>query len=258
MFKSPFKYLLILFAMFSGIIVSDATPKAKEYSVKVVEVLPHDVNSYTQGLFFHKGKLYESSGQYGTSFFREVDYKTGKVIRGFNLAKKYFAEGAVVFNERVYLLTWMEREVLVYDIKSFKQVGKLFNMREGWGLTTDGESLISTDGSSFLFFHDPNTFREISKVEVTLNGKKVFDLNELEYIEGSIWANVYGSDIIVIIDPKSGVVTATVDCKNLLPLKFRTSNTDVLNGIAYNPITKEIYLTGKYWPKMYRIELVQK
>ena len=259
MSKSTFKYLFIFFAMLLGNIVSDAkNQKVKDYSVKVVEVLPHDINAYTQGLFFHKGKLYESSGQYGVSFFREVDIETGRAVRGFNLAKNYFAEGAVVFNDRIYLLTWMEREVLVFDVKSFKQVGKLFNIREGWGLTTDGESLISTDGSSFLFFHDPNTFRELSKVEVTLNGKKVSELNELEYIDGSIWANLYGSETIVIIDPKSGNVTATVDCKNLLPLKLRKSNTDVLNGIAYNPINKGIYLTGKYWPKMYRIELVEK
>ncbi|MFA6770564.1 MAG: glutaminyl-peptide cyclotransferase [Bacteroidales bacterium] len=259
MSKTSFKYLFILFAMFSGIIVSDAqNQKIKEYSAKVAEVLSHDVNTYTQGLFFHKGSLFESSGQYGVSFFREVDLKSGTAVRSFNLPQKYFAEGAVVFNERIYLLTWMEREVLVYDVKTFRQVGKLFNAREGWGLTTDGKNLISTDGSSFLFFHDPNTFRELSKVEVTLKGKKVMELNELEYIEGSIWANIFGSDTIVIIDPKTGNVTATVDCENLLPLKLRTSKTDVLNGIAYNPVTKAIYLTGKYWPKMYRVELVEK
>lgn len=245
--------------MFSGIIVSDAQNKSvKEYSLKILEVLNHDVNAYTQGLFFYKGRLFESSGQYGESFFREVDIKNGSAIRSFNLPKKYFAEGAVVFNERIYLLTWMEREVLVYDIKTFKQIGKLFNMREGWGLTTDGKQLISSDGSSTICFHDPETFRELSKIVVTLKGKKVSELNELEYIEGSIWANIYGSDTIVIIDPKTGDVTATVDCKNLLSNKLRTSRTDVLNGIAYNPITKSIYLTGKYWPKMFRVELVEK
>lgn len=259
MSKFSFKYLFIFFAMFSGIIVSDAQNKSvKEYSLKILEVLNHDANAYTQGLFFYKGRLFESSGQYGESFFREVDIKNGTAIRSFNLPKKYFAEGAVVFNERIYLLTWMEREVLVYDIKTFKQIGKLFNMREGWGLTTDGKQLISSDGSSTICFHDPETFRELSKIEVTLKGKKVSELNELEYIEGSIWANIYGSDTIVIIDPKTGDVTGTVDCKNLLPIKLRTSKTDVLNGIAYNPSSKAIYLTGKYWSKMYRIELVEK
>ena len=245
--------------MFSGIIVSDAQSKiVKEYSVKVTETLHHDVNTYTQGLFFYEGRLFESSGQYGASFFREVDIKNGTAIRSFNLPKKYFAEGAVVFKERIYLLTWMEREVFVYDIKTFKQIGKLFNARDGWGLTTDGERLISTDGSSFLCFHDPNTFMELSRIEVTLKGEKVSELNELEYIDGDIWANIYGSDTIVIIDIKTGNVKATVDCNNLLPLKLRTSKTDVLNGIAYNSATKSIYLTGKYWPKMYKIELVEK
>lgn len=259
MYKLSFKYLFILFAMLSGIIVSDAQNQiVKEYSVKVAEVLNHDKNAYTQGLFFHKGKLFESSGQYGLSFFREVDARNGAAIRSFNLPKKYFAEGAVVFNNRIYLLTWMEREVLVYDVNTFKQVGTLFNAREGWGLTTDGTNLISSNGSSTICFHDPATFRELSKIDVTLKGKKVSDLNELEYIEGDIWANVYGSDIIVIIDIKTGNVKATVDCKNLLPQKLRTSQTDVLNGVAYNPTTKAIYLTGKYWPKMYRIELVEK
>ncbi len=259
MSKLTFKYIFILFAMFSGIIVSDAQNQVvKDYSVKIAEVLNHDINTYTQGLFFHKGRLFESSGQYGESFFREVDIKNGTAIRSFNLPKKYFAEGAVVFNERIYLLTWMEREVFVYDVKTFKQVGKLFNAREGWGLTTDGTNLISSDGSSFLFFHDPSTFRELSKIEVTLKGKKVMELNELEYINGDIWANIYGSDTIIIIDPKTGNVKATVDCNNLLPQKFRTSKTDVLNGIAYNPINGAIYLTGKYWSKMYRIELLEK
>ncbi len=257
--KPPALMIMALLIMFSGIIRSDAqTPKAKNYSLKVLEVINHDINAYTQGLFFHKGRLYESSGQYGKSFFREVDLKRGTTIRSFNLAPKYFGEGAVVYNDRLYLLTWMEREVLVYDINTFRQLGTLFNPREGWGLTTDGKHLILSDGSSFLYFHDPETFREISKVEVKLNGKSVPELNELEYINGDVWANVYGSDNIMIINPKTGVVKATVDCRGLLPKSFRTSSTDVLNGIAFNPVDNSIYLTGKYWPKMYRVELVEK
>jgi len=228
------------------------------YKAKVTEVLPHDVNAYTQGLFFHEGRLYESSGQYGQSYFREVDLARGTTVRSFNLAAKYFAEGAVVFNERLYLLTWMEREVLVYDIKTFKKLGAFYLPREGWGLTTDGKQLIASDGSAFLYFHDPENFREISRVEVKMNGKKVTALNELEYINGEVWANIYESETIVIINPATGEVRATVDCKGLLPLSLRTSRTDVFNGIAYNPANGHIYVTGKYWPKMYRIELVKK
>ena len=228
------------------------------YKAKVTEVLPHDVNAYTQGLFFHEGRLYESSGQYGQSYFREVDLARGTTVRSFNLAAKYFAEGAVVFKDRLYLLTWMEREVLVYDIKTFKKLGAFYLPREGWGLTTDGKQLIASDGSAFLYFHDPENFREISRVEVKMNGKKVTALNELEYINGEVWANIYESETIVIINPATGEVRATVDCKGLLPLSLRTSRTDVFNGIAYNPANGHIYVTGKYWPKMYRIELEKK
>ncbi len=228
------------------------------YRVRVVETLPHDINAYTQGLFFHNGRLYESSGQYGQSYFREVDVKRGTTLRSFNLPAKYFAEGAVVYKERIYILTWRERDVLVYDLKTFRQIGTLYNPVEGWGLTTDGKQLIASDGSSTLFFRDPDTFRELSRIEVKLKGKKIDQLNELEYINGDIWANIYGSDMIVIIDPSTGNVKATVDCKGLLPLSLRTARTDVLNGIAYDKLTGGIYLTGKYWPAMYRIELVKR
>lgn len=234
--------------------VRESTVKAVAYNVKVLEVLPHDVNAYTQGLFFHKGRLFESSGQYGQSFFREVDIKTGRSLRSFNLLPKYFAEGSVVMNDKIYLLTWMEREVLIYDLITFKQLGTLYNPREGWGLTTDGDYLIASDGSATIFYHHPATFREIKRLEVTLNGKPIKEINELEYIDGLIWANIYGSDMIVIIDPLDGKVRATINCKNLLPHSLRTSRTDVLNGIAYNKETGSIYITGKYWPKMFRIE----
>ncbi|GAB1473383.1 glutaminyl-peptide cyclotransferase [Bacteroidota bacterium] len=250
------KTILILLAMSLLPIVSDAqVQKAKSYTAKVLETLPHSTDAYTQGLFFHKGRLYESSGQYGASYFREVDLKKGSTIRSFNLQSKYFGEGAVVFGERLYLLTWEQKEVLVYDINTFKQLGTLYNPKEGWGLTTDGTNLIATDGSGYIYFHDPETFRQISKIEVKLNGKSVSYLNELEYIKGEIWANVYQEDIILIINPKNGVVRATIDCKKLLHHSLRTARTDVLNGIAYNPVTNSVYLTGKYWPKMYRIAL---
>ena len=227
------------------------------YKVKVLEALPHDVNAYTQGLFFHKGKLYESSGQYGKSFFREVDTRKGTTLRSFALQSKYFAEGATVIDNRLYLLTWMEKTVFVYDIDTFKQLGTLHNPREGWGLTSDSKHLIMSDGTSTIYFMDPMTFREIKKIDVSQKGKKIRYLNELEYIDGYIWANIYESDTIVIIDPTNGNVISTIDCKGLLHPSLRNSKTDVLNGIAYNHDTGDIYLTGKYWPQMFRIDLVK-
>ena len=227
------------------------------YRVKVLEALPHDIKAYTQGLFFHEGRLYESSGQYGESFFREMDIKRGTTLRSFSLQSKYFAEGATVIDNRLYLLTWMEKTVFVYDINTFKQLGTLHNPREGWGLTTDGKQLIMSDGTSTIYFLDPMTFKEIRKITVSQKGKKTEYLNELEYIGGYIWANVYESDTIVIIDPTNGNVRSTIDCRGLLHSSLKNSKTDVLNGIAYNPDTGDIYLTGKYWPRMFRVDLVK-
>ena len=249
--------LVAIFSMTTSVIRAEnpsVAQKVKNYKVKVVETLPHEVNSYTQGLFFYENQLFESSGQYGQSFFRMVDLGKGTTLRSFSLSRHYFGEGATVLDGKLFILTWLEKVVLVHDIKTFKQLGTL-NPREGWGLTNNGKDLIMSDGSDVLYTLDPSNFMVRSSVSVTLNGKPVKQLNELEYINGEIWANVYMTDTIVIIDPASGVVKATVDCKNLLPPALKTSRTDVLNGIAYNPATKQIYLTGKYWPKMYRIEL---
>jgi glutamine cyclotransferase len=229
--------------------------KAERYKAKMVKSFPHDTKAYTQGLFFHEGRLYESSGQYGSSFFRETELKKSSTLRSINLDKNLFAEGSVIFKERIYILTWRENLVLVYDPKTFKHIGNMRNPREGWGLTTDGKYLISSDGSSNIYFHDPETFLEKSRLTVTLNGKELPYLNELEYIDGEIWANVYDSEHIVIIDPSDGEVRATVDCSELLPVYQRNQFTDVLNGIAYDAATGNIYVTGKYWPKLFQIEL---
>ncbi|MEA5006348.1 MAG: glutaminyl-peptide cyclotransferase [Rikenellaceae bacterium] len=232
--------------------------KAQRYVCRVVESFPHDVNSYTQGLFFHNGQLYESAGQYRQSSFRKVDIKKGTALQSFRFPDNYFAEGSVALGSYLYILTWMERVVFVYDINTLKPVRQFFNpFSEGWGLTTDGKQLIMSDGSSKLYFMDPLTFREKGSIIVKLNGKELDQLNELEYIKGEIWANVYQEDYIVIINPKTGVVRAIVDCKNILPGSMRTARTDVLNGIAYNPLTDQIYVTGKNWPKLFRISLTK-
>ena len=232
--------------------------KAKEFKIKVLETLPHDRGAYTQGLFFHNGNLYESCGQYGSSSFRKVDLKSGKDLRRLNFDGRYFIEGSCVHNGLLYILTWQEHKCFVYDINSLKYLGELYNPREGWGLTSNGKDLILSDGTESIYFLDPQTFAVRRSVKVKYNGKPINMINELEYINGEIWANVYTTDYILTIDPATGNVKGKIDCKGLLPNSLRTVTTDVLNGIAQNQATGEIYLTGKYWPKMYKVEVVAK
>lgn len=224
------------------------------YKPQVLESYPHDPEAYTQGLFFHNGQMYESTGQYGSSSMRKIEYETGKVLARRNFGEKYFMEGSVVFRDSLYLLTWLEGMVARLDPQTF-ETGKVMPYpRQGWGLTTDGRQLIASDGSSKLIFMDGN-LDVVRKITVKLNEKSVRNLNELEYIDGRIWANVYLSDLIMIINPKNGVVEGVIDCKGLLPRSERSPQTDVLNGIAMNPETGDIFLTGKNWPKLYRISL---
>lgn len=253
---------LIAAIMLPGVVSCAQNPgkriSAAEYKLKVLETLPHERNAYTQGLFFDKGQLYESTGQYGASSFRKVDLKTGKVLRMLTFDSRYFAEGSCVLDGRVYILTWQEHKCFVYSLDDFKYLGEMRNPTEGWGLTSNGKDLIMSDGTDKLYFLDPMTFSHRTTLEVKMNGRPLRFLNELEYIDGKIWANVYLEDYIVVIDPQTGAVTGKIDCRNLLPASLRNSTTDVLNGIAYNPADGAVYLTGKYWPKMYKVEIVKK
>lgn len=239
------------------VLVSCAEAKVKEYGLQVVAEYPHDTGSYTQGLFFHEGNMYESTGVYGKSTFRLVDLKTGEALKRLDFGKKYFVEGSVILNDNLYILTWESRLAFVYDAKTLEYKSTWKYPREGWGITTDGKHLIASDGSANLYFMDEN-FAQKRKVLVTVEGRPVRFLNELEYIDGKIWANIYTSDEIVIINPKDGRVEGVIDCRGLLPKSLKTVTTDVLNGIAYDPQTEKIYLTGKNWPKLYEIELVEK
>lgn len=248
----------IILVMIISLPFTACAQKVKEYKLDVVESLPHDKSAYTQGLFFYNNELYESCGQYGSSSFRKVDLKSGKVLRRLDFDRRYFVEGSCVLNDLLYILTWQEHKCFVYDAKTLKYLGELYNIREGWGLTTDGKQLIMTDGSSNIYFLDPQTFALKDTKTVKLNGKPVTYLNELEYINGEIWANVYLEDYILIINPSTGAVTGKIDCTGLLPRNLRAPNTDVLNGIAHNPATGDIYLTGKYWPRMYKIKLISR
>ena len=236
---------------------SCAQAKVKNYVLQVVNSYPHDRTSYTQGLFFHDGQMYESTGLNGKSTFRKVDIATGKALSRLNFDRKYFIEGSVEKDGKIFILTWENNLAFIYDAATLQYRSSYSYPREGWGLTTDGKYLIASDGSSRLYFMD-DTFNVKKTLTVKLEGRQVSLLNELEYIDGRIWANVYLSDLIVIIDPETGNVTATVDCSGLLPRNLRDRDTDVLNGIAYNPADGRIYLTGKNWCRLYEVKTVEK
>lgn len=231
--------------------------KVRQYGIEVVKEYNHDPKAYTQGLFFYKGDFYESTGLNGQSSFRKVELESGNVLRKLDLNRKYFGEGSVMLDGKMYMLTWQSKVAFVYDAATLEYIKTYSYPKEGWGLTTDGKSLVASDGSSKLYFLTPE-FQLQRSVNVTLNGRPLRYLNELEYIDGKIWANVYTTDMIVIINPSDGVVEATIDCSGLLPAKFRTPDTDVLNGIALDPSSGKIYITGKNWPRLYEIKLVPK
>lgn len=245
--------VVIVLSLFAS---SCVNAKVRQYKAQVVAEYPHDRTSYTQGLFFYDGQMYESTGLNGKSTFRKVDIRTGKALNRLNFDRRYFLEGSVEKDGNVYMLTWQNNVAFVYDAKTLKYKKSYSYPREGWGLATDGKSLIASDGSANLYFLDDD-FRTARKVTVRLNGRPVNDLNELEYIDGKIWANVYLTDLIVIVNPADGNVEATVDCSGLLPSRLRYDDTDVLNGIAYNPQNGKIYLTGKNWCRLYEIKLAE-
>lgn len=245
--------VVIVLSLFAS---SCVNAKVRQYKAQVVAEYPHDRTSYTQGLFFYEGQMYESTGLNGKSTFRKVDIRTGKALYRLNFDRRYFLEGSVEKDGNVYMLTWQNNVAFVYDAKTLKYKKSYSYPREGWGLTTDGKSLIASDGSANLYFLEDD-FRTARKMTVRLNGRPVNDLNELEYIDGKIWANVYLTDLIVIVNPADGNVEATVDCSGLLPSRLRYDDTDVLNGIAYNPQNGKIYLTGKNWCRLYEIKLAE-
>lgn len=234
--------------------ILSCSAKVERYKIEVVKAYPHDTGSYTQGLFWHDGSLYESTGLNGKSTFRKVELQSGKALTKLPFNRKYFVEGSVILGDKLYILTWTNKVIFIYDATTLEYRSTYSYPREGWGLTTDGKSLISSDGSSRIYFLTPELKFERS-INVTLNGRAVRYLNELEWIDGRIWANVYTTDTIVIINPDTGIVEATVDCEGLLPERLRTSDTDVLNGIAVDSEGR-IFLTGKNWPELYEVKLV--
>jgi glutamine cyclotransferase len=229
------------------------------YTYKIVKAYPHDPSAYTQGLIFSDNYLFEGTGQYGQSTLRKVKLSSGEIMQVYNLPNEVFGEGIATFNDKIIQITWQEQVAFIFDKTSFRLLNKLYYpMKEGWGITFDGTYLIMSDGSANLYFLDKDYFTEVSRLEVCDNHGPVQRLNELEYIEGEVWANVYTTDTIVRINPKTGVITGKIDMSGLLKPEDRTSNVNVLNGIAYNSLTKQIFVTGKNWPKLFEINVFQK
>lgn len=229
-----------------------------QYTYVVKASLPHLTTSYTQGLYFDDGRLWEGTGQYGASVLQRVDLATGRPEVLARLPKSEFGEGIARVGDRIYQLTWQNNTAHVYDAQTFDKLRDVHYAGEGWGLATDGERLYLSDGSEHIWEVDPATFRRGRKITVTAAGRPVRFLNELEWIDGKIWANVYTTDRIVIIDPATGVVEGIVDLTGLLPEREITPATDVLNGIAYDPATRRIFVTGKNWSRLFEIEIVRK
>ena len=236
---------------------SVAAPEAAPiYSAQVVNAYPHDRSAFTEGLFFKDGALYESTGYEGRSSIRKVELATGKVLQRRDLDKAYFGEGIVAFKDRLIELTWKSEVGFIYDLKSFAPKGRFTYKGEGWALTTDGRRIIMSDGTNTLRFLDPQTLKQTGSVSVTYGGKKVIYLNELEWVKGEVWANIWTTDEIVRIDPSTGKVLGWINLSGLLPDRERDGNEDVLNGIAYDAEHDRIFVTGKQWPKLYEIKLL--
>jgi glutamine cyclotransferase len=227
-------------------------------TVEVVSTYPHDSTAFTQGLLFHQGDLYESTGLYGKSTLRRVDLQTGNIFRRVALPKNLFGEGLALVGNRLVQLTWQERLALVYDVYRFERVGQFSYDGDGWGLCYDGKRLIQSDGSQWLTFRDPDTFAVTGKIDVRANGRPQTRINELECVDGAVYANVWSTDKILEIDPDSGSVRAVIDASHLLSDGERKALglEAVLNGIAYDPTTKTFFLTGKLWPKLFRVRFV--
>lgn len=231
-------------------------PKSISYSV--VTTYPHDTASYTQGLQVYNGGLYEGTGMYKQSKLRKVDLQTGKAEREISLAPEFFGEGVTILRDTVYQLTWKEKKIFVYTLKDFKKIKEYSADIEGWGLTNDGKNLIVSTGGSDLLFYDPSTFKLLKSQTVTESGTFSYNINELEYINGFIYANQYESPYILKIDPNTGVVVAKIDLTKMWDrIKSIAPYADVPNGIAFDPATSKIYITGKYWPELYEVQFGQ-
>lgn len=260
----PFRMLIALAALLVFLLIMrlrlpgyHSIPKnlGANASITVLAKYPHDPAAFTQGLLYADGLFYESAGLYGQSTLRKVEPETGAVLLEKRLDAHYFAEGLALLEGKLYQLTWKENTGFIYDPQDFRQLGAFSYTTEGWGLTTDGSSLILSDGSATLYFLDPQTLQTTRALQVRLDGAPLDRLNELEYIRGEIYANIWYKDLIARIDPASGEVVGIIDCGSLRDGEGTPAPNDVLNGIAYDTRGDRLYVTGKNWPWIYEVSL---
>ncbi|MDP6414288.1 MAG: glutaminyl-peptide cyclotransferase [Gammaproteobacteria bacterium] len=233
-----------------------AQEAVQEYSYAVVNTYPHNIESFTQGLVYRGGYLWEGTGKNGLSSLSKINLEDGQVLMEKRLNRRYFGEGIEIVGDKIYQLTWQSNMVFVYEKESFDTAGSHYNPTEGWGLAYDGSELILSNGTSVLQFLEPETFAPTRKINVSYNGNPLPNLNELEFIEGEIWANVWQTNFIVRIDPKSGEVTSVIDFTGLSDLTELGSNEAVLNGIAWDAEQQRLFVTGKHWANLFEVELV--
>ncbi len=259
----PKKYWWIAAALVGvvgvAIVAGNAAPELQQSTVvqgvQVTGTYPHDPKSFSQGLVVEGETIYEGTGKYGASFLREIELSTGTITAEVPLDSRYFGEGITIFGNRIYQLTWKERTCLVYDKDSLKFLGTLQYAGEGWGLTDDEKNLYMSDGSSTIQVLDPRTMKVIKRLPVKEGRRRIEKLNELEFVEGEIYANIWYSDQIARIDPENGKVLGWIDCGSVYPGRNRPDREHVLNGIAYDAESKRLFITGKNWPKLYEIKV---
>jgi len=266
--KKAWLILIILSLLGSGAILSsDAARNAivrffsgpiRTYTYTIVNRWPHDQTAFTQGLVYKDGSLYESTGRNGSSSLRIVDLTTGSIKTRVDLPDEYFAEGIALLNGKIFQLTWVNHKAFFYDPKTLSLLGEFSYEGEGWGLTDDGHFLIMSNGTNTITFLNPETFEVEKTISVYDNDKPLVDLNELEYVKGEIYANIWHTDKIVRIDPRSGEIRGWLDLTGLFPVEERQEQEAVLNGIAYDQTQDRLFVTGKLWPGLFEIELEEK
>ncbi len=239
----------------ASVLLLGASAQTPTYGYRVVASFPHSREAFTEGLFFHQGKFYESTGYNGRSSIRQVDRATGKVLQQTDLPNAYFGEGSIGWKDKLVQLTWRSELGFVFDVKDLKLTSSFRYPGEGWGMTTDGQVLYMSDGTTTLRILNPETLKQTGQIRVSDQGRPVPNINELEWVKGEIWANIWMTDRIVRIEPRSGRVVGYVDLTGLLPANERRGDEDVLNGIAYDAAGDHLYVTGKLWPKLYEIKL---
>ncbi|MFW6007267.1 MAG: glutaminyl-peptide cyclotransferase [Halanaerobiales bacterium] len=250
------KYIILSILIISTIFLySSATAEPPHYTYNIVNTYPHDREAFTQGLLYKDGYLYEGTGLYGESSLRKVDLETGKIIKIKKLSDEYFGEGITIFKDKIYQLTWKAKTGFVYNM-DFELIDQFDYPGEGWGITHDGENLIMSDGTENIYFLDPDTLEEVKKIKVKIKEEPVLNINELEYIKGEIYANIWQENHLIKIDPETGNVTGIIDLTGIIEREKYNYEIDVLNGIAYDKESERIFITGKLWPLVFEIDII--